>query len=217
MERTKQRNPPQQTSQYFGVMLYPQEDPKHTAMMIWVKNHYPCIYITHDSDRYGYGYDVSDDNPKGSPVKSHVHLVYKLPTRSTASAQSKFFARWVSTVVRVESIQSYIMYMVHDTPDSMDKHSYSYDDLVKNDSSFDRIIRGNQLASPIAQEFVELMRSVTQTNTLYASDVLAVCKDHSLEMLDFALSHGSWIHQAVRDNQWVYRNIYKRGNDFKDI
>lgn len=217
METSKQRNPPQQTSRYFAVMLYPQEDPKHTAMMIWIENHYPCIYITHDKDRHGYGYDVSDDNPKGSLVKPHVHLVYKLPARSTAAAQSKFFARWVSTVVRVESIYSYVMYMVHDTPDSLDKHSYSYDDIVKNDSSFDRIIRSNQLTRPVAQEFVELLQSVAQTNILYASDVLAVCKDRGLEMLQFALSHGAWIHQAVRDNQWVYRNIYKRGNDFKKI
>lgn len=104
---------------YFAVVLYPDEDYHHQQFLQYVsmKPEYQVCYISH----------LPEDEGK----KSHVHALIHTKNRMRASSFVKFFDPWINYAECIHSPDSYIRYMLHDTPTSISegKIPYSIDDL----------------------------------------------------------------------------------------
>lgn len=115
----------------YGVILYP-DCLEHMDMLKYLETHtyqFQIVYILHDQDVWD---EDGDDHKKGDPKKAHYHVGIHLKEGMTPSSFVKFFSVWINYAEKLTSMSKYIMYMLHDTPDSMHKHQYSAD-LLKGD------------------------------------------------------------------------------------
>lgn len=108
------------SSQYFGLVLYPDECEGHKGLIRYIQEHeqfFEYIMIRHEPEEEG--------------KKPHVHLMYKIRMRSSPTAQVKYWATWVEHVEPIKNPSSYALYMIHQTPESLmsGKKSYSVDDV----------------------------------------------------------------------------------------
>lgn len=193
----KPRNPPEKYTCYFTCMLYVNEDPKHDAMFIWLKNHYDCMYIIHDKDI----------DEQGNLKKSHMHLVYKTPQRSRSSSQIKFFGGWINHIEAVGDIFSLGLYFIHDTPDSMNKYRYSWDEIVFCGDTFKSICKPFYSTDDIREQYIQLLTAVRNNRMICSADVLLTAYEISPDLYDYLQGHGSWVHQAIRDNQFILKYL----------
>lgn len=105
-------------SRYFGVVLYPNEDNKHKDMLRYLENHmfqFEHCYINHDAE----------DEEK----KQHTHVLIKVRQAQRVTAFVKFFDLWINYAESITDPIKYIMYMLHDTPESSNKKHYTVDAL----------------------------------------------------------------------------------------
>ena len=105
-------------SRYFGVILYPEEDNRHKDMLRYLENHmfqFEHCYINHDSE----------DEEK----KNHTHVLIKVRQAQRVTAFVKFFDLWINYAEAISDPIKYIMYMLHDTPESINKKRYTVDSL----------------------------------------------------------------------------------------
>ena len=113
-----ERNPSGHKCQYthWAVMLYPQECIEHENLIQWIESHptYKSVRIVHDRD--------VDEN--GELKKPHVHMLIVTPSKTTVKGFLSFFGAWVDYVEPVRDTSSYILYMLHDTPNSIGKFHY---------------------------------------------------------------------------------------------
>lgn len=116
----------------FAVILY-DDCIEHMQMKKYItdREYYQYVMIKHDRD-YWTEEDEEVKNGKysaGDKKKSHYHLVYKVNTPQTIKSQINYFKPFVKMIIGVNSLDSYIRYMIHDTPESLNKAKYSYNEL----------------------------------------------------------------------------------------
>ena len=131
---------------FFAVVLYPDEDYKHQQFLQYVsmKAEYQVCYISH----------LPEDEEK----KSHVHALIHTKNRMRATSFVKFFSPWISYAECIHSPDSYIRYMLHDTPDSImsGKIPYSLDDLRGDSKMWKNLVQNSNFVQ--LREFFRFMR-----------------------------------------------------------
>lgn len=139
-------------SRDFAVVLYPLEDEKHERVFRYIINHerlYSPVWITHDKD-------IDED---GNPKKSHVHMLCRMPTRTSLSGFLKSLSNYISFAEPVHNLYSYLLYMVHDTleADADGKHSYPIDCLHGDSKLISKVFGQNPYFVQLG-EFAERCR-----------------------------------------------------------
>lgn len=129
---------------WFGCILYPDEDRKHATFIDFIKKsviQYPSyVYIVHDRDIVTQSYidewvkEHTDIRPPeiGSLKKKHVHLIFKRYRSCPVTTVSRFFGCWVKHFEPISDSVSYISYMLHTNPLSLEegKPIYQPSELV---------------------------------------------------------------------------------------
>lgn len=135
MSEESARRPPQFRN--FACILYP-EDALHERvlqMMLRYPRLYKAVYIYHDKDVYSeqdfedWRAEHNGETPNwnvGDRKKVHIHVLFSWRVGRDAESMCKFLHVYVQGVSDRDSM---LHYMIHDTPDSWEKHSYSVDDL----------------------------------------------------------------------------------------
>lgn len=146
--------------QWFSLILYPREDPRHEAMLRWVSVNEPSyILIEHTRDTWtaedivewckdkgkcikslnnkSAFFEIDDLTPcphyVGEPKKPHVHLLVKHINPIKPSNFGKFFQPWVSVFESCTDRETLVLYMLHRTPASMGKAPYEIEELIYSD------------------------------------------------------------------------------------
>lgn len=116
----------------FAVILY-DDCIEHMEMLNYIKDreYYQYVFIKHDRDYWTETDDevINGKHSSGEHKKTHYHLLYKVSTPQTVKSQLNYFGTFVNIIVGVNSVDSYIRYMIHDTPASLKKAQYSFIDL----------------------------------------------------------------------------------------
>lgn len=103
----------------FAVILYPDEDERHRKFLAYVSNQprFQVCFIFHD--------------PEEETKKRHCHCLVVLKNAMLLDSFIKFFDCWISYAELINDRESYIAYMLHDTPHSIaaGKKPYSLSDL----------------------------------------------------------------------------------------
>lgn len=146
--------------QWFSLILYPREDPRHEAMLRWVLANEPSyVFIEHTRDtwtqedinewhadkgkrqmwlvNHSAFFELDDLRPcphyVGEPKKPHVHLLVKHINPIKPSNFGKFFQPWVSVFESCTDRETLVLYMLHRTPASMSKAPYEIEELRFSD------------------------------------------------------------------------------------
>lgn len=116
----------------FAVILY-EDCIEHMQMKEYItdRDYYQYALIKHDKDFWTEEDEEvkNGKNTAGEKKKTHYHLVYKVNTPQTIKSQLNYFRPFIKMIVGVNSLDSYIRYMIHDTPESLNKAQYSILDL----------------------------------------------------------------------------------------
>lgn len=119
-------------SRTFAVVLYPDEDERHKKFLSYVTHQprFSVCYIFHDSD--------------DETSKRHCHCLISVRNQMKLSQFIKFFDCWISYAIQVQDRDSYLSYMLHDTPHSIEagKRPYSINDF-QGDEKLWRNLRQN--------------------------------------------------------------------------
>lgn len=106
-------------SNYFGAILYPSEDRGHAELIKYctVCPSFSIAYIEH--------------LPDTETGKNHIHAIIKTPDRITLNSFLKYFDPWIKYAESIHSLNAYLLYMLHNTPNSMieGKKPYSIEAL----------------------------------------------------------------------------------------
>lgn len=106
-------------SRNFTFIFYP-DCPEHIDLMNYYISHYKYVSILHDKD--------VDENVELK--KAHYHFVVSFPNPRSLTGLKKEIAKFkVCHTEIVGCMESYIKYMIHDTPDSKDKYQYDSSEL----------------------------------------------------------------------------------------
>lgn len=150
MPEVKTNKPPRFYT--FAMILYP--DCEAHCRLIEYFPKFPKIFkpvwILHDRDTYDdadreeYIQENDGKEPSwsvGDLKKPHWHVMITKPEQATISAVSKFLG--VKKVEGVSSASSYLLYMLHQTPDSWNKHPYEVSDLVGDKKQIEKVMSQN--------------------------------------------------------------------------
>lgn len=193
---------------YFETKLYPDEDPKHEAMLIHLRTYHDVIHITHDKD---FTYDdnnelVLDEEGKPIPIKPHTHIVWYSIQPTTEHKFVKFYKNWTNlSISGVSDIHAFLMYMLHDTPDSQHKARYTYECFETN--AYDRYMNmlNKALILPKYAEYIDILSDLycgTYNAMEIASKVMS-SGNHDFYM--FWKQNQSFINQSIRDKQFHFK------------
>lgn len=119
----------------FALILYP-ESLEHINMLQYLETHpYVCEYvgILHDKD-------ILED---GTPKKPHYHIVLHYKRTQRLSTILKFFSVWIDYMEPVTNFESYLFYMLHETPDSLDKHQYSPSEMIGSSKLINKYLQSS--------------------------------------------------------------------------
>ncbi len=130
----------------FAAIVYP-DCVEHMAAFEWITSMYRSVWIVH--------------KPEEDGKKEHIHLMWHTPESTTAVQQQKFFKVWLDYVELVSSVSSYVIYMLHSTPECIaeGKTRYSYDDL-QGDEKYKSMAKSYKQKSHFVQ-LDEIMTGVT--------------------------------------------------------
>lgn len=154
----------------FGVILYP-ENPDHVNMLDYLEKHdwlFDVVYILHDKD----------------DKKPHWHVMIHAKSQYTVSSFVKFFKVWIDYAEPITSCQSYVAYMLHDTPDSMSKHLYSVSDLHGNEKLIRKFTQnGNfvqlgEVLQHISENHGSMLRLLSDVVASDRKDLLETVKEY---------------------------------------
>lgn len=124
----------EQQSTFFGVILYPDEDPYHLAFFNYISMRpvYEKVWIRHDAD-------------SSSDSKSHIHMMVHTLDRMTPGSFVKFFDPWIKHAEVIRFPKTYIQYMLHDTPQAINdgKKLYSIYDLNGDEKLWKHLIQNS--------------------------------------------------------------------------
>ena len=121
----------------FAVILY-DDCIEHMQLKIYIESrkYYQYVMIKHDRD---YWTETDEDVQNGThyagePKKPHYHLLWRTKTPQTLQSQINYFGTFVKMIVGINSVESYVRYMIHDTPASLNKAKYDYTELIGSTS-----------------------------------------------------------------------------------
>lgn len=166
-------------STWWTFILYP-ENAEHMRVLDWLKSHqhtHENVYILHNQDVYDK--DTQDGHKQGERKKEHIHVLMHTREKLTSNSIIKFFAGIVSYAEPVRSPTEYMLYMLHDTFDSMHKHRYCESELKGNEKMLKRI---RQNANSI--QFEDVLNRLTTCG----GSLLESCTTATLECDDDFLS-----------------------------
>ena len=122
---------------YFACVLYPDEDMNHLAFFNYVifRPSYECVWIKHDRDK----------DKDGSPLKPHIHIMIHTLDRMAVGSFVKFFDPWISYAECINFPKSYVMYMLHDTPQAImeGKVPYTLKDLHGSEKLWRHLVQNS--------------------------------------------------------------------------
>lgn len=138
LEDEKHSKRKEEKGTYFGVILYPDEDPRHLNFMNYIisRPSYEYLYIRHD----GEGFD-KDGNKK----KDHVHMMIHTLDRMAVGSFVKFFSGWIEYAECIHFPKTYVYYLLHDTPNALQegKKHYSLSDLKGDEKFFKHLVQNS--------------------------------------------------------------------------
>lgn len=113
----------------FAVILYPESEQHQRILTMFERRPslYRVVYILHDRDVWAEGDELPEGVQVGDRKKPHWHVLVSVTEGRTASAFSKFLGGIY--VEGLHSRESYLSYMLHDTPASWHKVSYDVSEL----------------------------------------------------------------------------------------
>lgn len=138
----------QPKTDWFCCILYP-EDPKHEAMLTYLKSRMPAYaHVLHDRDVIT-EYDVEKSGGEltqadiGKPKKPHWHVVWQHYSKVRLKTARDLFACWTNGVQACTDRVSYIYYWTHDDPisRSQGKVPYSWDEITIHGICLERDLR----------------------------------------------------------------------------
>lgn len=180
-------------SQYYALMLYPDEDEKHQLLFNYIlteKNIFPRVmYITHDRDIYLE--DVTDAfgvvHNKGDLKKAHTHVLFKFHKRIRLNGLLKHFAGQISFVEPIEDYVVYAHYLLHRTLQAIvdGKPKYELFEIYGDKEFIDEVFIQNTNTA----QFINILRTVKSKSNMFdvfeefekMNDVQAIiyCQKHS--------------------------------------
>lgn len=157
-------------SQYFAMILYPDENELHKFII---------NYFVERSDTFDYMYIVHEPEEDGK--KKHVHFLYKTLKQSTPLSQRKFLGGLIDYIEAVRDPFSYACYMMHDTISSIleGKKRYSLDDVQGTDK-FKQKLFGKKAILHNLGNILDLVDNTSGNISLILRDVLSSCNSDSL-------------------------------------
>lgn len=190
----------------FGVILYP-DRLEHRNMLEYLEKHdylFQIVYILHDRDLY----DEEDiekikkrkeegtytkDVPNVGDIKEpHYHVLIHCKNPYSLKGFLNFFHAWIDHAEVLNSVASSIMYMLHDTPNSLNKVPYHPKEL-KGDIGLIRSVVNNS-------NFVQLgeLLDLVELNCGSSLHLLrACCKDQRTDLLACIRQYQSLITLAM--------------------
>lgn len=200
----------------FLLMLYPLEDESHRHFIDWVISHpiYKYVYINHDKDVIS-AFDTDDESLIGTPKKAHTHFLIVMPERTTLSAFLRFFQVWIKYAEPCRDITASIMYMLHDTPNSMHKYHYSVNELRGDE----KLIKKVSINESIIQKtnLVQLMQIMKDTDGRLTSLIQEVCISTDESLFETLGKYQSLICSASRQESQYKSTFNDRENVYKEL
>lgn len=130
---TSPPNERQRKNTYFAMILYP-ENSMHMGLLKYIESidyMCPCIWIKHEAE--------------SEEKKEHIHVMYKAPQASTVSSELKFFAGQINHLECVNNPFHYALYMIHGTPESINKKRYELSDINGSSKLLQKIFGKTQI------------------------------------------------------------------------
>lgn len=191
---------------WFGCILYPDEDRKHRVFMDYLdkaKAQYPkYVYIVHDRDVYTSA-DVESDpsHSVGEKKKPHVHLIFNRARACPPSTVKNYFGVWVNYFEPISDSVSYISYMLHTNPESLElgKPLYRPDELIGDQRTILQAIRQNAKCVSLNEIFDYISRGDIGSVKETIDTIRKEKPDLFLMYLDTWKDYGYIINQYCRD------------------
>lgn len=183
------------TFRNFLVMLYP-DCAEHMNMLNYLEQHsylFQIVYILHDRDvwdeegieelrkKKAVG-EYDDYIPNvGDLKKPHYHVLIHKKNPQSLKSFKEFFHIWIQKVLVCSSMESSILYFLHETPDSMSKPHYSVDELkgdkrmiksVVQNSHFVQLGELLDLFEKYDGRMLSVLRNIQETDDITYLDTL---------------------------------------------
>lgn len=198
-------------SSWFGCILYPDEDRRHSVFMDYLQKaqaQYPkYVYIKHTRDIYTKS-DIEELASKGDTShsigelkKPHIHLIFNRSRACPASTIKNYFGCWVDYFEPISDCYAYITYMLHTNPQSLEegKPLYSPDELI-GDS---RVIRAAIIQNAKCVSLNELFDFVNSGDIGSVKETIDIIRrekaDSFVFYLDLWKEYGYILNQYCRD------------------
>lgn len=173
---------------FFGVVLYPSEDPDHQRFLNYlsIRPSYEYVCITHDKD----------------DKKTHVHCMVHTLDRMAVGSFVKFFDGWIDYAECIHSPKAYVMYMLHDTPEAINagKHLYSVTDFWGTEKLWKHLIQNSNFV-----QLEEVMKYHEDGDT-FLDVYKRIPAQRKLQVGDFMFSYHYLISQCIRDENAKFYN-----------
>ena len=197
---------------YFGMIIYPDEDPGHSALLnyVMIRPSYEKVWIRHDRDK------KSD----GSSEKPHVHLMVHTLERMTVGSFLKWFSPWIKYAECIHFPKSYVMYMLHDSPNSIadGKVPYSPTELQGDEKLWRHLIQNSH--------FVQLKEVLKyhEDGFTFLDTYNAIPLDRRPALGNFMQKYSYFVRQMIEDEnrkyfrwlEWQGLKPYKPNNESED-
>lgn len=185
----------------FALILY-QEDSKHMKVLDMIKRFpkvYQAVWILHDRD-------ILDD---GSLKKPHYHVLCHTKTMYSVSAFLKQFLGYLDYVEPIHVKESYLMYMCHQTLQSLDKTPYNPDELQGDAKIINSVYEQNTHFVQLG-EFAEMCQNGFKISNIIL-DTLSIDDNNKRKVaIDTFKEYSHLI--ACMSNQELNDLARKRGN-----
>lgn len=192
----------------FAVILY-DDCIEHIQMKNYIetRKYYQYVLIKHDRD---YWIETDDEVQNGThyagePKKPHYHLIWKTKTPQTLQSQINYFGTFVKMIVGINSIDSYVRYMIHDTPASLKKAHYDFTELTGSTSIINSALAdtSDRQASNLGSMFDVLKKNGGDITSLI-SYIMTTGQYKSEELMEVLARYQGIICQVSRRENALY-------------
>lgn len=192
----------------FAVILY-EDCAEHMEMIKYIKtrNYFEYAIIKHDRDYWTPDDEevIKGEHIAGEPKKIHYHLMWRVKTPHTLKSQYNYFGVWVKKIVAVNSQDSYIRYMIHDTPSSLHKAQYDFYEVegtarLINSALSNESIRQNQNLS----ELCDVLRANGGDLVAVVNHIASYGEYKADELIDTLARFQGLLSQVSRREEKIY-------------
>lgn len=173
---------------YFGVILYPDEDPRHQKFLNYlsIRPSYEYVAILHDKD----------------DKKPHVHCMVHTLDRMAVGKFESWFAGWIDHAECIHSPRSYVMYMLHDNPESIEagKTLYPISKLFGTEKLWKHLIQNSNFVQ------LEEVISYHQDGDTFLDTYKRIPYDRKHSLGDFMFSYYYLVSNIIRDENSKFYN-----------